>query len=299
MLDIDENRRTPKELATLCEIEPEMREIIVEGRADAALLEWFFASTSGETDVQVYAVGDRVLLAAEDVISDGNNIGSRGSVVTTASIVHANSSDTGRIIFVADRDCSSVGLDPCPEINNLLFTDFSTMELYYFSPRPLQKLLSVALRAPKELTSENLISDITPVLVSLFLIRATLRSLPEPKKLASKVMQNLNFMPGGHSLDVADALTRSCSGENRDRLMEVYSKFEVPPDSDVRHYIRGHDIAAVIIRYVSSLHARLLREDRRHLAQPDAMSICLVTCLELVDLQDFELFKSLQAFAAR
>ncbi|MEU0955568.1 hypothetical protein ABZ353_25015 [Streptomyces niveus] len=299
MPDIDENRRTPEELAMLGDIEPDMREVIVEGRTDVALMQWFFSRAVPESDVQLFAVQDRVLIPDDTVKSRGQNTGARGLVITTATIVHENSPESDRIIFVADRDCYSIGLDSCPEIGNLLYTDYTSMESYYFSPKVLGKMLSVALRAPKEIVAEKLVSEITPVLIDLFLIRATLRSLPEPKKLAGKVIDRLKFSSDGHALDIVDALLRSCPGSSKEDLMAIFSALEVSPESDVRHYIRGHDISAVVIKYVASMHARLFREDRRHLSQPDAMSICLVTCLELVDLENFGLFRALKTYASR
>ncbi|MER5691387.1 hypothetical protein ACWDBO_22580 [Streptomyces mirabilis] len=293
----DENRRTPDELATLDIVEPGMKEVIVEGRSDAGLLRWFFSQVAPDADIALFAVTDRVLIDSDTITDRGHNTGPRGSVVSTAEIISGKAPRSSRVLFVADRDGDSFGLDACPELDNIVYTDFAAMELYCLSIKTIGKVLSVALRAPKHITAQSVIDAITPALVTLFRIRATLRSMPEPKKLAAKVIDQLQFNASGSDLDPEAALERSGKGYSRKDLSETLSRFEVPEDSDKRYYIRGHDIAAVFVRYVASMHPNLLREDRRHFAQPTAMEICMMSSLEIVDLEPYELFKKLKEYA--
>ncbi|MET7722028.1 hypothetical protein [Streptomyces mirabilis] len=298
MISVDENLRTPGELAMLEILEPDMKEIIVEGRSDQAILRWFFTHAAPQTAIEVFAVKDRVLMDEETVIAHGYSLGERGSVLTVAEIVHAAHPKGDRLRFVADRDLSSLGLDACPEIDNVFYTDFASMELYFFSEKTIGKMLSVALRAPATLSPRAVIEAVTPVLVSIFTIRFILRSLPTPKKLASKVIDGLKFTHKGNTLDVGEAFRRSCQEINADTLSVKYLSVVISSDLDVRHFIRGHDISAVLVRYISSLHGNLFRKDRRHLAQAAAMEICLTTCLELADFEKFELFRNLKEYAS-
>ncbi|MCL7379634.1 hypothetical protein [Streptomyces sp. 35G-GA-8] len=298
MTNIDENRRTPGELAMLEILEPDMKEVIVEGRGDQAILRWFFTHAAPETEIDIFAVKERVLIDEEVVSTHGYNTGERGSVLTVAEIVNAAHPEGNRLRFVADRDLSSLGLDGCPQIGNVFYTDFASMELYFFSEKPIGKMLSVALRAPARISPRAVIEAVTPVLVSIFTIRSILRSLPTPKKLASKVIDSLKFTETGSTLDVREAFSKSCQGANIETLVAKYSGVEIASDLDVRHFIRGHDISAVLVRYISSLHGQLFREDRRHLAQAAAMEICLTTCLELADFEGFALFKSLKDYVS-
>jgi hypothetical protein len=158
-------------------------------------------------------------------------------------------------------------------------------------------MLRVALRAPLEVDAKTAVSAITPVLVTLFKIRFVLRTLPNPKKLAGKIIDNLKFTPAGNSLDVRDAFVRSCQGVDVRNLLERFSQVLIPGDFDTRHFIRGHDVSAVLVRYISSLYGSLLREDRRYLSQPAAMEITLATCLELVDFDDFDLFRKIREYS--
>jgi hypothetical protein len=132
---VDENRRTPDEMAMLEVLEPGMKEIVVEGRGDQAILRWFLKLAAPQADIDVFAVEDRVLLNEDTIASHGYNIGRRGSVITLAEIVHAEHSDGTRLRFVADRDFNALGLDECPELPNLYFTDFTSMELYFFAEK--------------------------------------------------------------------------------------------------------------------------------------------------------------------
>ncbi|MDH6703194.1 hypothetical protein ABZ682_40390 [Streptomyces griseoviridis] len=299
MPNVDENRRTPEELSTLDLVEPGMKEVIVEGRGDAGLLRWFFSQVAPDSDIAFFAVTDRVLIDSDIITGRGHNAGQRGAVVATAEIVSERAPRSSRVIFVADRDCNSLGLDACPELGNILYTDFAAMELYCLSPKTIGKVLSVALRAPDRIDAQGVIDALIPTLVTLFRIRATVRSLPEPQKLAGKVMEQLHFKPAGSDLDAEDALARSVKGYSRKELSEAFSRFEVPENLDPRHYIRGHDIAAVFIKYIASMHPNLLREDRRHFAQATAMEICMMSSLEVVDLEQYGLFGRLKEYALK
>ncbi|MFD6421482.1 hypothetical protein [Streptomyces sp. NPDC060198] len=297
MTIIDENRRTPDEMAMLEILEPDMKEIIVEGRGDQAFLRWYFSQIQPRAEIDIFAVEDRVVIDESIVISHGYTRGKRGSVLTVAEIVHAAHPKGNRLRFVADRDLSSLGLDACPQIDSIFYTDFASMELYFFAEKPIGKMLSVALRAPSSVSPRTIMEAITPVLVTIFTIRFILRSLPEPKKLASKVIESLKFTDNSHSLDVEEAFRRSCQGMHIEDLISKYSRVDFPDSSDVRHFIRGHDISAVLVRYIASLHGNLFREDRRHLAQASAMEICLTACLELSDFEEFDLFQNLKQYA--
>ncbi|MFJ9059816.1 hypothetical protein [Streptomyces sp. NPDC102409] len=298
MTSIDENRRTPDEMAMLEILEPDMKEIIVEGRSDQAILRWYFSQTQPRAEIDIFAVEDRVVVDESIVISHGYTRGKRGSVLTVAEIVHAAHPKGNRLRFVADRDLSSLGLDACPQIDSVFYTDFASMELYFFAEKPIGKMLSVALRAPSSVSPRAIMEAITPVLVTIFTIRFILRSLPEPKKLASKVIESLKFTDNSHTLDVEEAFRRSCQGMHIEDLVSKYSRVDFPDSSDIRHFIRGHDISAVLVRYITSIHGNLFREDRRHLAQASAMEICLTTCLELSDFEEFALFQNLKQYAS-
>ncbi|WP_143681368.1 hypothetical protein [Streptomyces sp. 2R] len=298
MTIVDENRRTPDEMAMLEILEPDMKEIIVEGRGDQAILRWYFSQIQPRVEIEIFAVEDRVLVDESTVILHGYNWGERGSVLTVAEIVHSAHPKGDRLRFVADRDISSLGLDACPGLENVFYTDFASMELYFFAEKPIGKMLSMALRAPISVSPREVIEAITPVLVTIFTIRFILRSLPEPKKLASKVIDGLKFTGSGNTLDVEEAFRRSCQGVRTEDLVSKYSQVEIPTSLDIRHFIRGHDISAILIRYITSLHGNLFREDRRHLSQAPAMEICLTTCLELSDIREFDLFRSLREYAS-
>ncbi|MGQ4447672.1 hypothetical protein ACN6LK_004590 [Streptomyces griseus] len=297
MSNTDENLRTPDELAMLEILEPEMKEIIVEGRGDQALLYWFLSCSKPEAEVAVFPVKERVLLDDDVVFAHGHTKGGRGSVITVAEIIEKMHPTGNRVRFVADRDLGALGIDKCPKLQNIFYTDYASMELYFYSEKTIGKMLKVALRGPSSLSPKLVLEAITPVLVSIFIIRSILRSMERPPKLASKVIENLQFTNDGHTLNVREAFSKSCKGVNVDSLVAKYDGVVIPDGLDMRHLIRGHDISGVLVRYITSIHGNLFREDRRHLAKASAMEICLISCLELTDIEGFGLFKSLAEFA--
>lgn len=299
--EVDENKRTPEELATQFYLEPEMREIIVEGRSDASLLRWYFSQVLPETDVRFYAVQDRVLIDDERVTSFGHLAGNnRGRVIATAQVVEALQAAQSGGAFLADRDSVSIGLDSCPTVHGLHYTDFTSIELYFFNEKSIRKLLTVTLRAPVQCKALDVISAVTPALTTLFKIRAVLKQIPPPTpKLASKVISEMKIYPDGSTtLDPKEAIQKSAGGQV-DTLIEKYESIHIPQDVDYRNYINGHDFSALLIRYMQTNYPQVFREERRPLASSLTLEFAILTTAEIVDLADAELFQRLGAFLSK
>jgi hypothetical protein len=294
--ETDENRRTPEELATQFDLEPEMKEIIVEGRSDASLLRWYFSQTFPESDVRFYAVQDRVLIDDDRVASLGHFTGSaRGRVIATAQIVESIYPEQVGGAFLADRDYASLGLDSCPNVNGLFYTEFTSIELYFFDEKSIRKLLTVTLRAP--VRAQEVISAVTPSLTTLFKIRSVLRQVPSPTpRLAAKVIGELKvYYDGSTTLDVKEAFQKSHGG-NVDALLEAYENVSIPEGYDCRNYINGHDVSAVLIRFLQTNHPQVFREERRVFSSAPTLELALLTSAEIVDLADTQLFQQLSRF---
>ncbi|MFE0346196.1 hypothetical protein [Streptomyces griseoluteus] len=295
--EIDENRRTPEELAVLFDLEPDIKEVIVEGRTDAGLLRWYFSITSPDADVKFFAIQDRVLINNDRLQSMGYDSGNRGRVIATAQIVESLFPEQKAGAFVADRDRGAIGLDPCPTVNGLHFTDFTSIELYFFNEKSLRKILTVTLRAPQSVKASHILTAITPILTTLFRIRAVLRTAPEPKpKLAAGVIDKLKIGADGTSnLDPKDALQKSAQGKV-DGLLQTYEALSLSPELDVRHYIHGHDFCAVLVRYLQGNHPQVFREERRGLAYPSTLELAVLTSAEVSELAETHLFQDLTEF---
>lgn len=296
--EADENRRTPEELATQFYLEPEMREVIVEGRTDASLLRWYFSQTFPDADVRFYAVQDRVLIDDDRVTSLGYLAGNnRGRVIATAQIVEESRPGQTGGAFLADRDSASIGLDPCPTVNGLHYTDFTSIEMYFFNEKSIRKLLTVTLRAPAECRARDVISAITPALTTLFRVRAVLKQVPPPTpKIASKVISDLKiYSDGATTLDVREAIQKSHGG-NVDALVEKCECIRIPEDADPRHYANGHDFSALLIRFLHTNHPQVFREERRPLISASMLELAILTTAEVVDLADNRMFQQLGDF---
>ncbi|MEU1556567.1 hypothetical protein ABZ517_28225 [Streptomyces scabiei] len=296
--EVDENRRTPEELATQFYLEPEMREVIVEGRSDASLLRWYFSQTFPDTDVRFYAVQDRVLIDDDTVTSFGHLAGNnRGRVIATAQIVEASQAEQTGGAFLADRDSASIGLDSCPTVNGLYYTDFTSIELYFFNEKSIRKMLTVTLRAPVQCKAADVLSAITPALITLFKVRAILKQIPPPTpKLAAKVVSDMKIYPDGSTnLDAREAIQKS-KGGNVDTLVAQYESIRIPEDSDCRNYVNGHDFSALVVRFLQTNYPQVFREERRALASAATLELAILTSAEIVDLADVRLFQQLGDF---
>jgi hypothetical protein len=83
-------KRSLDELITLYELEPELSEVVTEGRTDAALMRWFLNRLNSDT--AVYAVTDRLDITPAELRSRGLNVGNKGYVIASALMLQEKSS---------------------------------------------------------------------------------------------------------------------------------------------------------------------------------------------------------------
>src|SRR5580700_6636570 len=97
-------KRPLRELRTLYEVQPHIRDVIVEGRADAHLIQWYL----NERDLVaiVHAVDDRAEVTSDLVVRHGGEIGPRGRVIGLAHQVDEweIAETTVTCIIDSDRD---------------------------------------------------------------------------------------------------------------------------------------------------------------------------------------------------
>lgn len=291
-------RREIEELVTLHELEPGLPEILVEGRSDAFIVEMVLEELGLEA--AVFAIGDRVELPNDAVVAQGFDAGERGRVIATATIV-AEKYDGDDVTFIADADFEY--LDPLVDpLSNLLFTDYSSMDLYGFNSKVLGKFLKVGLRAPDDVDSEKILSAITKGLQSMFLCRWKLKKCSPSPGLVDKVLTRCKIKDNAIVVDVGKLLrdsVNSCAEPgarniNSAQLHEEVETLLSKLQGDRRQYIHGHDYAKVLVYYLAKSFSELFKEDRTPFKQVTATEISLRLCLEPKDLIGEKMFSALK-----
>ncbi|GAA2841886.1 hypothetical protein GCM10010441_77480 [Kitasatospora paracochleata] len=302
-LDLGELRK-PDELAMLYELEPEVRDIIVEGKGDKNFYEWFISEGQMNGLVKVYAAADRVYLPDSELIENGMIAGERNRVLRLSNLLSTMKVSPSSVRLVIDMDLGSIGLDPVSENPYLLYTDFSAVELYAFNEKTIFKLLRVGLGAPDDVTAKDLIESIQPALVALFIIRACLRESRIGAKMPPNAIEGVygcNDLHGAAGEVFRLALDRvprqRREGVTRESLLADFCRLEEMVQGDVRHFINGHDISVAIIHYVK-LRCRSVfnAEGRRVLQAAPVLEILLMGLVDRDGLKSYPLFSSITAW---
>ncbi len=164
------DRRSIEELGTLYTLEPELRDIFVEGSDDGVLLKWYFRGRT-QKPVSVQEI-DSVNVPAELVIRHAFDVGNRGRVLTLATELTSILDDDAKFCctVVYDGDFDTIqGIQELPP--NAIRTDFSCIEMYLFNVDTIEKFASLVMMNP-ELDASLAISSLATVLVRLWVIKA-------------------------------------------------------------------------------------------------------------------------------
>jgi len=160
--------RSLEELVTLYELEPGLRDIYVEGSSDQSVLEWYL-DVEGLRRVVVKNI-DHVEIPAAMVLGRGLEDNQRGRVIALAHYLDEKFGGSfSATTCVADGDFDHIN-SKTHGSKLVLLTDYTSMEMYFFNEESIKKLLKLALpKFPK--TAKEVLTEITPVLETLFLVR--------------------------------------------------------------------------------------------------------------------------------
>lgn len=276
-----DSRRSLRDLSVLHkELEPGLRDIYVESRADAMLFRTFLKEMGVRAD-GVYPIDDRAIVDSDIVREAGGEVGPRGRLIGLASVVTTWGLDQPGITCVVDADRD--GVFGGPTYPDLLKTDGGSVEVYAFAPRPLQRFLHLVLG--RDVQAEQLIAMVSPALRELFLIRAVLHLHGPRIALVPKFTACCEF--GGHQVDVdsdeliSRSLAAASAGSRRGVVLSHLETARQILPLDERALIRGHDIAPMLVKVLD------LKNDW---AKVEFIEKALRVCLRVEDLQDEPLF---------
>ncbi|MFK0167499.1 hypothetical protein ACIQU5_01715 [Streptomyces sp. NPDC090306] len=295
-------RRTVDELVTLYELEPEVRDIFVEGRSDRNFLSVHLTTQGESVMYKTYAISDRVHIPDGELIAAGISVGERGRIIWLARQLAARLPGHSSVALVADKDFASLHADANEEIHGLVYTDYSSMEAYAFNERTLNKLLRVPLGAPDYVTAPVILTALRPALVALFIIRLCLRGSGTGVKIPPKTLGkwDLDDQSQDKILEVFRAALQTIpaserNGQTPGELYARYIEYRDIVDSEYRDYINGHDISLLLVRFLKTECGNVFNSDaRRPLQNPEVLETVLMACVDTVDLNGERLFEVLR-----
>src|SRR6266849_1539736 len=151
-------------------LEPDMRDVFVEGSFDHRFVRFFFQQTgNGHVRVDTVDVVEVPNDAREALGLPNNN---RGKLMAVAELLAAVVPSSNLVFTcIADADFDLI-LRKTRGHPPLLFTDFACMELYLLDPVIIQRFLDLVVGCP-EISAEEVFARISGVLQDLFIIRLT------------------------------------------------------------------------------------------------------------------------------
>jgi hypothetical protein len=270
------------------ELHPDLTDVFVEGEADQGLLQWFFEQT-GRSDVVVYPI---TIVSIPPVVLDAFSLdhsSNRSKVICLALTLGESKAIPNVAACVADRDTEHIVPRKYPT-PFLLFTDYTSMEMYAFKPAILQKLLRIV--APNAgLLGEDVMQRLVALLELLFSIRLANQILGFGLGWISfdRVMK---LKGDSIEFDDKEFLTRYLNtrgkGGSRRRLEEEVQQIRSMFDGDCRRQIRGHDFVDVLTWYLRKRSPRACR-----MLTAEAVRQVLYAQLTTEDLGKETLFRSL------
>lgn len=253
----DVPRRAADEILALHRLEPSVGDIYVEGETDRALIEWFLG-LEGSRKIAVYPIdavdvpGDAFrLVGLESTLN-------RNRVIALARWLNVKAGERSpRICCVVDADFDRI-LGRCLTEPLLSYTDYTSMEMYFFNPQVLGKFLTLGAHCKRH-SPVTLLKEMSRALTRIFLLRATNERLnwkmkfPRLKKYVSLKSGHIRFREREY---VAATLMANRHFSRSYEFAEATKECQSTAPPDPRHNIRGHDFTWLLLRWLSKLGRR-------------------------------------------
>jgi hypothetical protein len=292
----DEKRRKLDELVALYELEPSLHDVYVEGLTDKSIIQWFLDKSNLDTkNCAVYEI-DTVDIPTDQLLALGLNDSNRSRVIFLAFQLQSLSEGSlPPAICIADKDFDNLIASSHIESELLLFTDYTSIEMYLFDSNIIEKFLKLALRKD-DLEAVNILKNISPILQEMFLLRAANQSLSYGMQWSSGALKDCftKIRKGGQiESNLNDFVDKYLNKNNRksgksaflDKVKELRNK----NISEIRNKIRGHDFIDIFCWYIEPY----LPKNKKGFSEPEIVLGNLLCCLDVDYLMQEKLFQEL------
>lgn len=256
-------RRTIKELITIYETEPELKDIYVEGITDKLVLERFLKKNEIH-NVSIKEINDIDFLEffeenEEDEENEEIKQNNKKKLIALNDIINAKCTvSLDGISIIIDLDYDAI-TDNINKGKYILYTDYNSIESYLFNSSTIDNFYTTILRGFR-ISSHDTIKIIKPVLEEKFLIRLVLHQEVKPKRKhvtnlkksvkISKTSGEIIFCPINH-LDKILANIRKTSEQQF--FLDLIRDYRLKLDTDYRKNVRGHDFIEFLFIYIDAI----------------------------------------------
>jgi hypothetical protein len=292
----NELERSLDELITRYDLEPELCcDIYVEGNTDKHLIEWFLEK-EGYQYFAIYEINTVYVPKQKLCVMELDN-NNRSRVIALALEMQNQLSVTPlHLTCIADKDFDEL-FKRHDECECLLFTDYSSIEMYLFKETVINKFLHLVVRLSK-IQARDIINNLSPILEELFLIRATnealkwgMEWLPFDTKNCIKLNQDKINIEFKGTVFIEKYLSKNSKLSQKSVFMNKLEELKLQSDSltEKRLKIRGHDFIDVLHWYI----IKRFTAKKKAFSHKDTIGTSLLGCIEVTDLKSEKLFRHL------
>jgi hypothetical protein len=282
----DVPRRTLSELEFIYSQDRDRRDVYVEGSFDAAVLHWF-THECALNGVAVYPIS-AIEISDGDIIAAGRKANNRERVVHLADFLA--DSDARRAACVVDADFWSLRAAQAPA-PPLYQTDYSCMEMYFFSAQSLGKFFTLCCRR-SEWPVETIMESLASVLQEFFLYRCANDDLGWGMDWLDK---NVCMKVTGWQIDfdkdeyLTRFLHKNSRAREKTRFVEHVTQLRTRLKADARYQMDGHDMMSLLAWYIRK------KGIGRERCQDENVLMCLTMTLDHRIFQKEHMFQMLSA----
>lgn len=281
-------RREINEIIAIHQLEPTIKDLIVEGPEDACFFSLLFSPFTNH-DFQIYTIDD-INISNEEVTQFYKYVNNRGRIIALSNILMK--AEIRSVVCIIDKDFDDLdNLDYENEI--LLYTDYSCIEMYAFYEPVITRFLTANFRS-FPITVPLLLENISTLLISLFCIRyANYKLELNLKKLDFLKLCTLNSEKK-IIFNLEDYIQRYLNKNKQLLKIKLFNSLvrdtlHLVNKDDMRHCINGHDFILLLHWYLDKTKAN--KPDRRY--TPYTLWKALLLSINPVDLLRDRLFPNL------
>ncbi|TWR25118.1 hypothetical protein FPZ43_16720 [Mucilaginibacter pallidiroseus] len=255
---MNELQRTLDEIILLYQLEPNTKDIFVEGISDKLILERFIEK-NGLDDIkvlQVHEINFSSLYTQNPKIKSNN----RAKLIELNTLLESNFSEKLiGISIIIDRDFDEV-LNRLPLGRYLYVTDYNSLELYLFNPHTLDIFYKNIIRS-FPINGAETIRLLTPILIDNFFVRLALKKdghIPDDKFtpfnktfLIDKSKLKVTFDPHKHIQKVLNNVRKT--SELQDFIYH-FNEAKEKASFGHKNIIRGHDFIALLYELINKVN---------------------------------------------
>jgi hypothetical protein len=284
-------RRTVQELVFLHKVEPKIKDVFVEGESDRAMVIWFSSNTKCHgTEVKTISA---VEIDDGEILSDGRKANNRERTIQLAIHIEKTLSLRGKILCIVDKDYDDQ-LGCKVEARDVLYTDFTCLEMYAWDESVLDKYLWIYCNKGGA-KGRDLMSALKGALTSIFALRLAAEALKfTPGWFDRAVCVELK----GNGIEIdrreyARRLLNKISGTPQlEGFLQEAERFEATFNKDERYQIHGHDFLMLLSYYLRKIGVE------NQYANKEVIARSLPLCHEWMRLRDHHLFAQISEFCS-